>query len=417
MEHDKAESVSNEVRTILQDLTTRIAENASSGVDTSREEQLLKAAKSFFARGIDDLAEDRRRATMALRTSRILALKAQGSSVSTPGDAGWQKRESLDRIWALMWRNPPDGSNRSLRKPALDLLQAAADDLSAEEYRTYRAVWDREVAASAFEEDGLLYYIHKAVEHTVESVRTTRVERGLALWYVYNMGYVFKTSQTTFGIDLHARGIEELARHLDLLLITHNHEDHYSARLAEAMVDLAKPVVTMAPGIPGIPGTIDVETPTVLDFAPLRVRVTIGDHHWSWEPPCTDDVLKYEINTDTEGDGLVIYHTGAATNPGKASPIEHVDILVAKFLDSFVSGGGSAYTPDLIRKLDPELTIISHILELGHLPTPGARWSLDLALKQVARFFPESRCCVLSWGQRYLWPGTEIKGQKTKFYP
>jgi hypothetical protein len=52
---------------------------------------------------------------------------------------------------------------------------------------------------------------------------------------------------------------------------------------------------------------------------------------------------------------------------------------------------------------------VSHVLELGHSPTPPQawRWSFDHAFKTIPNV-PEPKATVLTWGERWLLPGTEI---------
>lgn len=74
-----------------------------------------------------------------------------------------------------------------------------------------------------------LYYLRQSTQLAFWDIQRTRVERGVAIWYIYNMGYVFKTPDACFGIDIKMRDAEKMVDLLDFLLITHEHQDHYSS--------------------------------------------------------------------------------------------------------------------------------------------------------------------------------------------
>ena len=65
-----------------------------------------------------------------------------------------------------------------------------------------------------------------------------------AVWSVYNMGYVVKTREATFSIDLVHRRAGEFAPMLDFALVTHNHSDHWSRDLYAPMNGAGKTVVS-----------------------------------------------------------------------------------------------------------------------------------------------------------------------------
>lgn len=75
-------------------------------------------------------------------------------------------------------------------------------------------------------------------------IRVRMIAAGLAVWFINNMGYVFKTPRTCFGIDLDGRGVERFEPELDFLLNTHEHGDHVHETLFRAMLAQNKPVVT-----------------------------------------------------------------------------------------------------------------------------------------------------------------------------
>ena len=91
------------------------------------------------------------------------------------------------------------------------------------------------------------------------------------IWKAYNMGFIVRNSGVTVGLDITSnpsiqsfrpgcprpaeveiyrawpeKDIARLVRHLDILLITHLHQDHYCRKIVRAMLDAGKHVVMPA---------------------------------------------------------------------------------------------------------------------------------------------------------------------------
>ena len=88
-----------------------------------------------------------------------------------------------------------------------------------------------------------------ALEHSFDKVMREAKETVVkgdapAVWSVYNMGYVVKTRESLFSIDLVHRRAPELAKMLDFALITHNHNDHWRQEFYRVMDGAGKTVVS-----------------------------------------------------------------------------------------------------------------------------------------------------------------------------
>ncbi|MDZ7619449.1 MAG: MBL fold metallo-hydrolase, partial [Patescibacteria group bacterium] len=264
--------------------------------------------------------------------------------------------------------------------------------------RVFARAWETNAAQSDLSEQAhpALGYLRNAAVAAIDDIRRTRVEKGLAVWFIYNMGHVFKTPTTCFAIDLSGRRVEALATELDLLLTTHEHKDHYSEPLIRAMLQAGKPVVTR-----WFPGTTILNESTNLTFGDLRVRVDVGDHHYR-NPDQRNNMLMYEVACGPEANNAVIYHCGDNSNIEKITPSRPIDLLIVH-----VSVG--LPIPETIERVNPKTTLISHVLELGHSPLPphAWRWSYDFAF-DVIRETPPDRAAVLTWGERWLLPGTRL---------
>ncbi len=278
------------------------------------------------------------------------------------------------------------------------LIQRACDQLAVEDYRTYARSWaTNSVQADLCEEKHpALAYLRNATVEMIEDIRRTHVERGMAVWLVYNMGHVFKTPTACFGIDLSGRRVEELASDLDFLLTTHEHKDHYSEALISRMLHQNKPVVTR-----WFPGTTIVNQGTNMALHGLRIKVEIGDHHYR-DPGQRNNMLMYEVSCGHEALNATVYHSGDNSNYLRIHPSQPLDLLIVH-----VSVGMPI--AEAIRHLKPRMTFVAHVLELGHSPLPphAWRWPYDYAFDTI-RDLPGRDAAVLTWGERWLLPGTRL---------
>lgn len=325
----------------------------------------------------------------------LVLAAALGAAAEIP-DADLCAQLGLARSWLV--QNPPDGTNAPARRARMAVIQVAGDRLSDLDYRDYARSWEtnKPLADLLEARHPVLGYLRDVTAEALDEIRRTRVREGLAVWFIYNMGYVFKTPRTCFGIDLEGRGVERLAPDLDFLLNTHEHGDHVHEPLFRAMLAGNKPVVTR-----WYPGSLLVGQSTNLVFGEVAVRVDIGDHHHE-QPRQRDNMLMFEVDCGPSANHAVIYHSGDGSNVEKLRPVKPVDILILH-----TSVGLSV--PDAIRRVKPKMTFVSHVMELGHSPLPphAWRWSYAYAF-DVIRDIPECEATVLTWGERWLAPGTSL---------
>jgi hypothetical protein len=313
-------------------------------------------------------------------------------------------RQGLEEVRQWLWKNPPDGKNRGERRKKMAEIQIACDQLEPSDYRNYVQSWGKNDSSASDLEDrhAALHYLRKSTSHALKDIRKTKVKRGMVVWHMYNMGYVFKTPDACFGIDIHMRESEQLAEDLDFLLITHEHADHWSAPLMEAMIKAKKPVITR-----WFPGTTLTNQPREFQFGNFRVKVDIGDHHHE-NPERRNDMLMFQIDCGESANNCTIYHSGDGNNFHKMRPDKDVCIFIVH-----VQVGMSVETA--IGHLKPRLTFVSHVLELGHRTKPPRawRWSFDYAFSRI-RNIPEIEATVLTWGEHWLMPGTILQEVSNK---
>jgi len=299
----------------------------------------------------------------------------------------------LDNVREWFWDHPPDGKNAPERREKMAVIQAAADQFPAVDANRYMVKWSLSPRAmKPLEKKGAPYYLRHATDHAIKDLRHTRVTHGLVVWHLYNMGYVFKTPDATFGIDICLPDASRLAKDLDFLLISHNHNDHFAGGLAGAMATAGKPVVSAFFQRGAV-----VNEPADLQFGVVRVKVRLGDHSRN-NPRRRDDMLMFQVECGPNADHRVIYHSGDGANYEKMNPDRPVDLFIPHVACSGMK------VADAIRHVNPKWTLVSHVLELTH-GIGGARWTYEYAFHEIGDL-PESQATVLTWGERLVLPGT-----------
>lgn len=198
----------------------------------------------------------------------------------------------------------------------------------------------------------ILYMHDAAFQKVFDEMKSTKVEDGeVALWLVYNMGYIVKTSKACFAIDLKHRRAPEMAPFIDFLLITHKHGDHYDPQLCAKMTELGKPVVSNF-----YSEKYMAKEPSLFNFGEISVKTLTVDHNKN----LLKFVTTFEIDCGNSAGNFVIYHVGDAHNYAQLKPSKPVDVFIPH-----VSVGLNI--PKCVDEtIKPKNTLISHLLELGH---------------------------------------------------
>lgn len=332
---------------------------------------------------------------------------AEDASTSKPAQttAFVPSRAALDEVYEWLQHNPPDGTNRDARRRRMAVIQAACDRLAPADWDRYSNAWTEpnadQIDDAMEREHPALYYLGNATARALADIRATRVRKGLALWYLYNMGYVFKTPDACFAIDVHSRHAERLVDDLDFVLATHEHPDHWSGLLLDAMIEAKKPVVTR-----WYAGSTIVDEPAEFRFGTVRVKIDIGDHN---HPSSVNDMLMFQVDCGPSANDAVIYHTGDDSNVLKMQPDRTPDVLI------FHVQCNGMNVNDAFRRVGPRMMLPSHLLELGHCPTLPriSRWPFEFAFA-VIEPTPPDRAAILTWGERWLLPGTVLETPATQ---
>ena len=305
-----------------------------------------------------------------------------------------------------------------LRKAAmLSVAGTVAPIMAAEESPEEDAIaaWDRETELvspadfAAYRRDGRtrgfasLEKLEAAFAKVMREVKETVVTGDVpAVWSVYNMGYIVKTRESLFSIDLYHRRAVEFVPMLDFALVTHNHGDHWRPDFYEAMDGAHKTVVSNFLDNYGA-----VEWRTVGDvkmpfgggfargartfrFKDVEVRTSLIDHNRY--------LINFTMAFEIRIGGFILYHTGdsgAGTEPKLRTVWGRPDLWL------FFPGCGID-TAKAVAKVNAKRIVFGHLWELGHkqrhrgrlderLIRPRLVWAKEAGCKDVS---------VAFWGDR-----------------
>ena len=269
----------------------------------------------------------------------------------------------------------------------IDLWQRETDLVTPEVFKAYYADGGTRGLKT-------LENLETAFETMFREVKVTQVGDVPAVWSVYNMGYVVKTREALFSIDLVHRRALELAPMLDFALITHNHDDHYRPEFYRALNRAGKTVVS---NFLDNYGTKDwarnggfTQAEKTFKLKDVEIRTSLVDHNGY----LIDFTTAFEIRV---GDWL-LYHSG--------------DCGVAKKLRTtwgkpdlwlFFPGCG-VNVADAVRRIGAKRVCFGHLWELGH---QTGEWRGRLSAPIIRSALAKARSVgvepeVPPWGTRLI---------------
>lgn len=176
----------------------------------------------------------------------------------------------------LKAQNPPyiSSSDLGLRRRILELLDYPAHFNS-------RGTEDQTAFNAASRK-----YICDARESVLDQLEHCHPSSGIQIWQIYNMGYILRTSERTIAIDIAApRGIpysdedcRRIAEQIDVLLLTHPHEDHFCENVMLAVEAAGKPIVLPCE-MPFLSKAtvLDSDNPTPVEIAGIKIVNFLGN--------------------------------------------------------------------------------------------------------------------------------------------
>ena len=235
-----------------------------------------------------------------------------------------------------------------------------------------------------------------AFEKVMREVKSTVVTGDVpAIWSVYNMGYIVKTRESLFSIDLNHRRGTEFAPLLDFALVTHNHGDHWRKDFYNAMTERGKVVVSNFldnPRFNEMKGD-SVKGVGTYKIKDVEIRTSLIDHND--EPWGIDFTMAFEIRIGN----WLLYHTGDSgrgTEPKLVTPWGRPDLWL------FFPGCGID-TARAVEKVNPKRIVFGHLWELGHKQRHHGRLDEPLIRRALAAARPIVHDTSLAfWGDRIV---------------
>ena len=281
-----------------------------------------------------------------------------------------------------------DVNDYATRRPAMTVLEGADMHCTPEEYTAFYTAGlepTPEEVARAVEKQPILYFYEAAFDKVKREVESTAVANDtVVLWHVYNMGYVVKTRDLCFAIDLHHRRSEELIPLLDFLVVTHDHTDHKTARLLDGFAKTGKPIVSNFYTHTGYSAT-----PRTLKHGSVTLHTCITDHNRklvNFVQPC-------EIEVSGKNRKIVIF-TGGTFDPAQFKMHNsEVDVFI-------VHPRVGLIVTEAQKIVNPRLTLISHLLEMHHYFNQW-RWGYDVGFDELEKSRTNGRAAAIPlWGDR-----------------
>ena len=298
--------------------------------------------------------------------------------------SGWA--QSVDDLANIMWYKTSYKEVTPERRAAMAEMQKYADSFTHTLFNEYLGTTPGTEKEKALEGWGLMRFYNLALEKLLKEIPATKVEKGqVVMWQLYNMGYVVKTENQCFGIDLYHKHVEKLAPMIDFLLITHKHGDHYYKSLVDLLESQGKAVYSNF-----LNNGHRVKTGDEFRIGDISVKVTTVDHNATLK----NFVNTYEVNCHEQGErDYVLFFSGDAHNYEQLNPSCKVDV----FIPHLAVGLNMSKA---VEKINPSVVLMSHILELGHSITQW-RWSYQYGLNECEKLNREGVYLPV-WGEKIV---------------
>lgn len=293
-----------------------------------------------------------------------------------------------DKVGVLMnkiWQESSCFNLDADRKKLLNEMQEYADLCPNTYFKQYYAVTDPEELV-LMEDNTILGYHHRALEKVLEEMVSEKVPQGkIVMWQLYNMGYIVKTPDYCFGIDIKHKFSERFAPYLDFLCITHAHEDHYDAKLVDAMTKLGKHVYS---SFLDNPDRFD-GVATIHPEGDIEIVTNVVDH----DANTPAFVANYQIDCGVSSGNKVIFHIGDSYNWQQLKKSKSIDVFIphlAVGLDM----------KKAINRLKPGCVLMSHVLEMEH-PVNQWRWSYQYGFNEIDKLKMDNVYLPV-WGEKMV---------------
>ena len=310
-----------------------------------------------------------------------------------------QSHHSLNIVRKLLDRSPPvltrisDLSGVSDREIAMVLLD---NILHAEKAASYPSV-------QFFYHEQINKIIHEMKAISAEGTPKTHI------WKTYNHGFIVKNNETTFAFDL-VRGasvkeenytlpseiMKDLVNEIDILFVSHAHEDHADSEVASTFIAQGKPVIapseiwkdeTFYKSVTHAERIHNKTHKVVLSKGKELSFINFPGHQGS---KVINNVYLVKSNE------ISFMHTGDQNN-GKdfETWIDHV--ADSNSVDVFFVNCWPRGLPRMLKKVAPKVVITGHENELGHkIDHREANWLTYVRLRELLTPFVH-----MTWGEHF----------------
>ena len=323
-----------------------------------------------------------------------VVLRTDGGSLCTVTvEQSLYANKAVQNLYRL-WQTDPMSPDEE-RIDLLQTMQDYTDMLPPDEFKAYLDASD-DVAEEMEQEYAALSCYSHAYSHVLDGLKYDTVEDGsVAVWLLYNMGFVVKTSSAAFGIDLNHRMAAGFAPYLDFLCVTHNHSDHTATELMQAMANAGKPVLSnFWQGSSSYCSTV----PTNYVIGDFRITTAITDHN----EELRNFITVFRIECGQDAGGFSFMHCGDSSfDESQFGNVEggDLDMLVLRHggsVENNILGTGQG-------QVSPEYALLSHVVELRHqIGESPIRFPLTDTLDNVENIRCD-RTYMPFWGEKLVW--------------
>ena len=267
------------------------------------------------------------------------------------------------------------------------------------------AVWNRETELvapkdyAAYLRDGntrgftALEKLEAAFEKVFREAKETVVTGSApAVWSVYNMGYIVKTRESLFSIDLVHRRDVEFVPLLDFALITHNHGDHRRREFFTAMDGAGKTIVSNFLRNRGAKESGFIRGVKTFKFKDVEIRTSLIDHN--------EHLIDFTTAFEIKFNDFILYHTG---DSGKGTEPKLNTVWGRPDLWLFFPGCGIDVR-EAVKKVNAKRIVFGHLWELAHAQNHQGRLDERLIRPRLV-WAKEAGCQDVSlafWGDRIV---------------
>lgn len=248
----------------------------------------------------------------------------------------------------------------------------------------------------------LLYCYRNAFDKVIEELESTQLEEGsIAIWQLYNMGFLVKTPSGAFGVDVDHRLADKLEPFLDFICVTHNHVDHANKKLMDAMNKAGKPVLS---NFYSQDSEYFSKEPSTYKIGDFTIRTDITDH--LRDPDLPDFVTVFRIECGNDANNFSMLHCGdSGFDPIHFKNVEGpIDLTIMRWgaeRENDILGSGSG-------QVQTDYAFLSHLIEQRHSLYPKGQASISKTLEHL----PNVKCentFIPFWGEKLIWENGQMK--------